>query len=137
MSRPTTKKQCDSNPNYSWVKGSNGKRGHCRRKPRKTSRRTSRRTSKRPSRRRSRSRSRTQYVYVRGSPTRTIYVRGASPVRRVYVQPTRRSPVRTSPRPSRFFRSGPAPGMACDILRSPAVCRSSGCSWDTSSNTCS
>ena len=144
-----TKRECDRDPNYTWVKGSNGKRGHCRRKPRRSRsksrrapkrRRTRSRSRSRPMRRRTRSRSRTKYVYVQPSRPRTVYVRAPSP-RRVYVKPAspRRVYVRPARRsPPRYLRRGPPGALACDIIQSAAVCRSTPpCTWDAANQSCS
>lgn len=130
---PTTKKQCDRTPGYSWVKGhtrDDGTRikGYCR-KGRSRSRSSSRRTSRR------RTRSRTRYVYVSQPTTRTVYVqprrvyvRPASSPRRVYVRPTRSSPRRVYVRPTLPLQR-PAVTSSCTSATHPANCPPSRCYW--------
>lgn len=111
---PTTKKQCDRTPGYSWVKGhtrDDGTRikGYCRK---------------------GRSRSTSRYVYVSQPTTRTVYVQPARSPRRVYVRPAR-SPRRVFVRPTRTTLPPRTPAVtsSCTSATHPANCPPSRCSW--------
>ncbi len=118
-----TKKECDRNPNYSWVKGyvRDGKRiaGYCKKRPsgtRKRGRSRSRSTSRRRTRRRSSSRPRVIYT-VPASPRRVyIYSKPRSPrVRSVYIRPS--------------TTSGTSNQRSCTSYMHPSQCDVNRCYW--------